>query len=180
MRSDHIKRHMSTKHGNTENDGRFEEGQQLQSQATFASDASKVSSEDVHQDRSFEKNTTETSNQEIEAPAEMDSYDEELVEVAKANFTHVKTNLKFELMRNNETYKKNIEIGEEISDVLRDGEIVEKSLTKQHQFCLELFRAWQPTVDVANAELRLWQEQLLDIKRTKNHVSEAKWPPFSG
>ena len=28
---------------------------------------------------------------------------------------------------------------------------------------MDLFRAWQPTLDVANAELRLWQEQLLDI-----------------
>jgi len=88
---------------------------------------------------------------------------EELLEESKATCTDVKANIKFELMRNNETYKKNIEIGEEISDVLRDGEIVEKSLTKQHKFCLDLFRAWQPTLDVANAELRLWQEQLLDI-----------------
>ena len=164
MRDDHVKRHMSVKHRTkTLVQQRGEDCQLQQRQATFASDVSKVSAEDVQQDRSFEKMSTEASNQEIEASAEMDSYDEELLEVSKANCTHVKANLKFELMRNNETYKKNIAIGEQISDVLRDGEIVEKSLTKQHKFCLDLFRAWQPTVDVANAELRLWQEQLLDI-----------------
>ena len=43
------------------------------------------------------------------------------------------------------------------------GIILEKSLSKQNKFCLELFRAQKPTTDVENAELRLWQDQLLDI-----------------
>ena len=47
--------------------------------------------------------------------------------------------------------------------VLSNGDIPEESLSKQNNFCLELFRAQQPTTDVANAELRQWQTQLLDV-----------------
>ena len=36
-------------------------------------------------------------------------------------------------------------------------------MTKQHKFCLDLFCAKQPTIDVKDTELRLWREQLLDI-----------------
>ena len=46
---------------------------------------------------------------------------------------------------------------------LRNGGIPEESLSKRNKFCLELFRAQQPTTDVANAELRQWQTQLLDV-----------------
>ena len=71
--------------------------------------------------------------------------------------------LEFELQRDNEVYKKNVEIGEKISIILHRGIILENSLSKQNKFCLELFRAQKPTTDVENAELRLWQDQLLDI-----------------
>ena len=40
---------------------------------------------------------------------------------------------------------------------------MEKSLSKQNKLCLELYRSQQPSVDVKNVELRLWQQQLLDI-----------------
>ena len=53
----------------------------------------------------------------------------------------VNASLEYELVRNNETHKKNIEIGKQIFDVLRNGKIVEKSLTKQHKYCLEMFQA---------------------------------------
>ena len=71
--------------------------------------------------------------------------------------------LEFELQQDNEVYKKNVEIGEKISIILHRGIILENSLSKQNKFCLELFRAQKPTTDVENAELRLWQDQLLDI-----------------
>ena len=71
--------------------------------------------------------------------------------------------LERELYENNEAYVKNVAIGEEISTILSEGVIMEKSLSKQHKLCLELYRSQQPSVDVENVELRLWQEQLLDI-----------------
>ena len=60
-------------------------------------------------------------------------------------------------------YQKNIKIGEQISILLKSDNIPEKSLSKQNKFCLDLYRAQRPTTDVENAELRLWQDQLLDI-----------------
>ena len=72
-------------------------------------------------------------------------------------------NLKFELHRDNKVYQKNVSIGEKISFLLRSENIPEKSLSRQNKFCLDLFRAQQPTTDVDTAELRLWQKQLLDI-----------------
>ena len=71
--------------------------------------------------------------------------------------------LKFELQRDNEVYQKNVKIGEQISILLKSENIPEMSLSKQNKFCLDLFRAQKPTIDVENTELRLWQDQLLDI-----------------
>jgi hypothetical protein len=88
--------------------------------------------------------------------------DSEIKELDHTTLTHY-TKLDFELQRDNEVYKKNVEIGEQISVILHRGIILEKSLSKQNKFCLELFRAQKPTTDVENAELRLWQDQLLDI-----------------
>ena len=76
---------------------------------------------------------------------------------------HDGANLKLELQRDDEVYQKNVDIGEQISILLESENIREKSLSKQNKFCLDLFRAQRPTTDVKNAELRLWQDQLLDI-----------------
>ena len=128
MRDDTLTRHMSTKHGNVENDVQHDVGHhQPQRQAAFESDAP---AEDVHQDRSFASNATEACNQHNDAFAETDVCDGEPMKTPN----NAIASLEYELVRNNETYKKNIEIGEQISDVLRNGKIVEKSLTKQHQF----------------------------------------------
>ena len=54
-------------------------------------------------------------------------------------------------------------IQEENIYVLNEGVVFEDSLTKQRKFCLELFRAQQPATNVAKAELRQWQTQLLDV-----------------
>ena len=75
----------------------------------------------------------------------------------------VDVKLEFEVQRDYEAYKKNVEIGRQISILLSSRGIVEKSLSKQNKYCLELFRAQCPTVDVSSAVLRLWQDQLLDI-----------------
>ena len=48
-------------------------------------------------------------------------------------------NFEFELQRDNEVYKENVKYGEQISIILQSGTILEKSLSKQNKFCLELF-----------------------------------------
>ena len=75
----------------------------------------------------------------------------------------VDAKLEFELQRDRDIYLKNVDIGRQVAIVLRNGDIPEESLSKQNKFCLELFRAQQPTTEVANAELRQWQTQLLDV-----------------
>ena len=47
--------------------------------------------------------------------------------------------------------------------LLKSDNIPEKSLSKQNTFCLDLFRAQKQTIDIENAGLRSWQEQLLGI-----------------
>ena len=49
--------------------------------------------------------------------------------------------LKFELYRDNEVYQKNIKIGEQISILSKSDNIPKKSLSRQNNFCLDLFRA---------------------------------------
>ena len=82
---------------------------------------------------------------------------------ASATIDDYDANLRFQLLQNNEAYKNNVNLGRRIAEVLDEGVVFEESLTKQHKFCLQLFRAQQPTTEVANAELRPWQTQLLDV-----------------
>ena len=70
-------------------------------------------------------------------------------------------------------YQKSVKIGEQISILLISDNISEKSLSKQNKFCLDLFRAQKPTIDIENIELPLWQEQLLDIIED-NQIDDRK------
>ena len=81
--------------------------------------------------------------------------------------------LEFEVQRDYEAYKVNVEIGRKISIMLISKGIAEVSLSKQHKFCLELFRSQCPTTDVSTAKLRLWQDQLLDII-TENGMNDRQ------
>ena len=56
---------------------------------------------------------------------------------------------------------------------MKSKNIPEKSLSKQNIFCLDLFRAQKPTINVDNINLRLWQEQLLDIIED-NQIDDRK------
>ena len=78
-------------------------------------------------------------------------------------FENVDAKLVFELQRNRDLYIKNVDTGRQVSIVLSNGDIPEESLSKEHKFCLDIFRAQQPTTEVASAELRPWQTQFLDV-----------------
>ena len=160
MRDDILKRHMRTKHGNTESVVQRGEDHHSQRQATFETE---VRAEDVPHDGPLVEDLEKVSNYEDDVSVETDVYDGSLMDAPKTNCADVDMKLEFELTRDNEAYKKNVKLGEQVSIVLHRGVVIEKSLSKQNKFCLELFRAQQPTVDVTSVELRLWQEQLLDI-----------------
>ena len=78
-------------------------------------------------------------------------------------FGNVDAKLVFELQRDRDVYVKNVDIGRQVAIVLSKGDIPEESLSKQNKFCLELFRAQQPTTEVASVQLRSWQTQLLNV-----------------
>ena len=126
MRDDHIKRHMSTKHGN-------EGHHQSQRQATLDSD---TPAEDVCQDRSFASDATEVCNQHYQATAAILTSVQQPMKTAD----NVNASLEYELVRDNETYTKKLEIGGQVSVILLSGKIMEKSLSKHNKFCLVLFR----------------------------------------
>ena len=137
MRNDHLKRHIETKHGESNIENR-----QPQPACT--------STEPVYHTKHGDGEPVEKYGQKTQ-----------------------KDVLAFELKQNYEAYKKNVEIGEQISSIISEENILEESLTKQHKFCLELFRAQRPAVDVKSAELRLWQYQLLDIV-TEGQMNDRK------
>ena len=129
MRDDKLKRHMDSKHV----------GCVIEDHHPLHHSMMKVS-------KKAEMVPTDYTNQEGEAPVPIDGH------------KTPKEMLEFELKRNYETYKKNVEMGELISVIIKEKEIMEESLSKQHKYCLELFRAQCPTVDVEKAELRPWQK----------------------
>ena len=155
-RDDILKRHMSAKHGDASEIVQHGKKHQDPLQVSVETDAQ----DDQHEQAN---NPTKSSSQEDELLAEMDEHAGEFIKTSKTNHVDVDVSLEYELVRNNDVYLENLSIGEQISLVLNSGKIMEKSLSKQHKFCLDLFRAQQPTVDVENAELRLWQIQLLEL-----------------
>ena len=57
-------------------------------------------------------------------------------------------NLNFELQHDSEMYQKNVNIGEQISILLESENIWKKSLSKQNNFYLDLFRARKSTTSI--------------------------------
>ena len=138
MRDDHLKRHMNSKHNNVSSTQ--DRGEELSQNVNIIVNG---------QYKADDENETETETFKVEESGNL--------------LVSCSAKLEFELQRDNEVYKKNFEIGEQISVILHRGIILEKSLSKQNKFCLDLFRAQKPTINVENTELRLWQDQLLDI-----------------
>ena len=146
VRDNYLKHHMSAKHVDGVNATKSVKAQDLELTCASAENVESSVKESATDD------CNENSNLKTAAAAAasdtIDDYDE---------------NLRFQLLQNNEAYKNNVNLGRRIAEVLDEGVVFEESLTKQHKFCLQLFRAQQPTTEVANAELRPWQTQLLDV-----------------
>ena len=143
VRDNYLKHHMSVKHADVVCATKPAEAQVLNSTHASAENVEPTMEQSVTDDCNEHNNDLETT-----AAAAVDDDD---------------ANLKFQLLQNNEAYKNNVNLGRKISKVLDEGIVFEESLTKQHKFCLQLFRAQQTTTDVTNAELRPWQTQLLDV-----------------
>ena len=75
-----------------------------------------------------------------------------------------------EVIRESEIFDENIELGEKISSIISSGRAKEESLSKKNKHCLEIFRKYRGVINVALAELKLWQLKLCDF--FKSHLRE--------
>ena len=67
-----------------------------------------------------------------------------------------------ELMKDDQTYTGTIERGRAIWKIIEQGSVREDSLSKDNREALKIYRKNTPMRNLANAELRIWQQQLLD------------------
>ena len=113
LRSDTLKKHIIAKHGNKENC-------------------------EQHQEKSLMV---------LEGDGKESRYDQEISlcdnKIESVQFSIGSTDVKLdnELLRDKEAYLKNVLIGEKILLRISEGKIPEESLSKQHKFCLELYRS---------------------------------------
>ena len=64
------------------------------------------------------------------------------------------------LIDNDLHYKK---VGKYVFDMVRSGDIEQQSLSKENAYALHLYNKMRPIIDVESADLRLWQEQCLQL-----------------
>ena len=67
-----------------------------------------------------------------------------------------------ELMKDDQTYTGKIERGRAIWKILEQGCVCEDSPSKDNREALKIYRKNTPMRNLSNAELRIWQQQLLD------------------
>ena len=71
--------------------------------------------------------------------------------------------LRSDLLRDNQEYLYQIELGKQISNIIDEGTVREESLTIERKKALILYRKTKPTIEIANVQLRPWQESLMNM-----------------
>ena len=72
-------------------------------------------------------------------------------------------NLRDDLLKDNQLYLEKIELGKKIATIIDEGVVREDSLTRDRKLSLDLYRKQRPRFDIANIELRPWQEQAIKL-----------------
>ena len=72
-------------------------------------------------------------------------------------------NLREDLLKDNQLYLDKIELGKKIAVIIDEGMVREESLTKDRKLALDLYRKQRPRFDIANIELRQWQEEAIKL-----------------
>ena len=124
MRDDNLKRHMSMKHAEVE---QREDGDQLAAAGESIAEVEEREDRDkfIAAGESIKRHNTHFD----------ESNNEQLMKIQEKDDAC----LEFELERDDGVYRKNVDIGRRVSKILSRGKILEKSLSKQNKFCLELF-----------------------------------------
>ena len=71
--------------------------------------------------------------------------------------------LRGDLLRDNQEYLYQIELGKQISNIIDEGIVREESLTNERKKALMLYRKTKPSIEIANVHLRPWQEALMSM-----------------
>ena len=74
-----------------------------------------------------------------------------------------KADLRSKLVNLNKVYLERVQYGEEISNILGEGEINEECLTKEHKYALDLYRQKRLRLDINEVVLRPWQKDAFDL-----------------
>ena len=104
--------------------------------------------------------------QEEEAPLEC------IEEVEETSLSERLETLETEMLKDNQKYLEMIDHGKNIASIIDKGIVREESLSKNRKYAFDLYRKQRPRFDIANMELRSWQEQALTIieKPTERQV----------
>lgn len=79
-----------------------------------------------------------------------------------------------DMLRDNQHYLEKIERGEGIANIINKGTIREGSLSRERKEALYLYRKEEQLRDLSQAELRPWQQQLLEITKVSSE-REVIW-----
>ena len=79
------------------------------------------------------------------------------------NHQNLYRDIEKEVIRESEIFDENIKFGEKISSIISSGRAKEESLSKKNKYCLEIFRKNRGIINVASAELKIWQLKLCDF-----------------
>ena len=74
-----------------------------------------------------------------------------------------KDNLRELLLKDNQRYLKQIDLGRNISSILDEGVIREDSLAHDKKLALDIYRRQRPRCDISSVQLRPWQRDAFDL-----------------
>ena len=74
-----------------------------------------------------------------------------------------KDNLRELLLKDNQRYLKQIELGKNISSILDEGVIREDSLAHDKKLALDIYRRQRPRCDISSVQLRPWQKDAFNL-----------------
>ena len=80
------------------------------------------------------------------------------------------------LINNNKVYLQRVTVGEQVSNILSEGEIREESLSKEDMYALDLYRAQRSRVDNINdVVLRPWQREAFELFQQPPNDRTVMW-----
>ena len=86
-----------------------------------------------------------------------------------------KVSVRAQLDNLNKIYLEKVRFGEEISNILSEGQICEECLTKEHKHALELYRQQRLRLDVTEVVLRSWQKDAFALFQQKANDRTVMW-----